>query len=598
MNIKMTIKTFAAAITASVVIASGSMTTMQAADRKIATSVGDVTILSSGAQRPAASGEKLAAGDKIKTSAASRVEILDGESKVWLRENSEMEIAQSPEKESIFSLLAGKLRAKVKLMQGAKFHVKTPVSVASVRGTDFAMDSAGQLLVFEGAVDFGDLAMGAPSVVEAGMLAKLNDTGAVQKETLSAEQLQQYQQEWQDAVSPASEQGQAPAGDEKKDEKAEAKKEMATDLAEMRREIREMVREIRNDIVVTRDLTNEIKQADIASGRTLRDRFGNLVRVEQQLLRPSNDVIQVVNITKRDTYTYAGFFKNAYTGPATSRVDVMDARLTFSEAIPSDMTKWPQFFSGRGDGDNKIKIDKTYVSMTNRTDKIENIATRKTVTEDETYTYWVEETFWVDAPVPFSDTRWVQKTGTRSVTKDKMEGEVYITGTDGRWKVNTDYDPVLDGAVGKEAGVAVPDGKSLELEQIAMWAMSPEIEISKDGQKKYISMWAENYGINNSGGLLSKSSFASADSNPFSLMKEIAFQNVMFVKVVDYNKVAAGKTVMDAGMIKGDFFGGRNIDLVYTPDLIVAGATKLFTSGVDFGKIGASTGASNNALAR
>ncbi|MDI6757539.1 MAG: FecR domain-containing protein [Endomicrobiia bacterium] len=574
MNIKMTIKTFAAAVTASAVIASGAF-----ADRKIATSVGDVTILSSGAQRPAASGETLAAGDKIKTAAASRVEILDGESKVWLRENSEMEITQSPQKESIFSLLAGKLRAKVKLMQGAKFHVKTPVSVASVRGTDFAMDSAGQLLVFEGAVDFGDLAMAAPSVVEAGMLARLDEAGAIQKETLSAEQLQQYQKEWQDAISPALEQGKVPAEAEKKDEQAEAKKEMATDLAEMRREIREMVREIRNDIVATRDLTNEIKQADIASGRTLRDRFGNLVRVEQQLLRPSDDIIQVVNITKRDSYVYNGFFKNSYSGLATSRVDIMDAQLTFSEAIPSDITKWPQFFSDRKDGGNEIKINKTYISMGNRTDKIEMIANRKTVTEDETYTYWVQE----QVNNPQGGTTWVsvQKTGTRTVTRDKMEGSTKING----WASNDDdYNSRLEGA-------AFPDGDNDEgIKDFAMWAKSPEMRYSMAGHPdKYLSVWTEFYGINNSGGLLSDSSFASANTNPFNLLKEIAFQNVLFVKEVDPTKIVSGKSIEDAGVVKSDFFKGRNIDLVYTPDLIVAGATKLLTSGVDLGKLGASS---------
>ncbi|PKN00864.1 MAG: hypothetical protein CVU77_08200 [Elusimicrobia bacterium HGW-Elusimicrobia-1] len=554
------------------------------AQRQISTSVGDVKILSAGAERPAASGEKLAVGDKVKTSAASRVEILDGESKVWVRENSEVEISNAPEKESVFSLLVGRLRAKVKLMQGSKFNVRTPVSVASVRGTDFAMDSGGQLLVFEGAVDFGDLAMSAPSVVEAGMLAKFDDTGSIQKEAVSPEQMQQYEQEWQDAVgAPSGDQGKAPSEGEKSEDKKKAevaaeKDEIAAEMAEMRREIREMVREIRSDIVLTRDLTNEIKQADIASGRTLIDRFGNLVRVEQQLLRPTNDTLQIVNITKRDSYKYSGFFPGAYTGPSSARVDIMDSQVTFSQAVPSDIAKWPAFFGDGGAGKD-IKVDKTRVSMSNRTDTIMTVGTRKTVTEDETYTYWVNGQW---AVISGDGSVWVDghwETETRTVTKDKMDGEVTING----WKVNKDYDPKLDGHVGKETGVAISDDESLELTQFAMWAKSPEIKVEKDGVTKYVSMWTENYGINNSGGLLSEASFASADSNPFDTFKKIAFQNVLFVKEI--NK--------DTGAVTGDLFGGRNIDLVYTPDLAVAAATKLLTSGVDFGKFKTSDSSSS-----
>lgn len=553
------------------------------AERQIATSVGDVKILSAGAERPAATGEKLGVGDKVKTSAASRVEILDGESRVWVRENSEIEITKAPEKESIFSLLAGKLRAKVKLMQGSKFNVRTPVSVASVRGTDFAMDSGGQLLVFEGAVDFGDLAMSAPSVVEAGMLAKLDGAGSIQKEAVSPEQMRQYEQEWRDAVGdPSGDQGKTPSeeeksGDKKKAEAAAEKDEIAAEMAGMRREIREMVREIRNDIVVTRDLTNEIKQADIASGRTLIDRFGNLVRVEQQLLRPTNDTLQIINITKRDSYKYSGFFPGAYTGPSSARVDIMDSQVTFSQAIPADIAQWLTFFGDGGAGVD-IKVDKTRVSMTNRTDTIMTVGTRKTVTEDETYSYWVEEPVY-DEWGNLLSSQMVEKTGTRTVTKDKMEGEVTING----WKIDDNYTSVLDGYMGKETGVAISDDKSLELAQFAMWAKSPEIKVEKDGVAKYVSMWTENYGINNSGGLLSESSFASADSNPFDTLKKIAFQNVLFVKEI--NK--------DTGAVTGDFFGGRNIDLVYTPDLAVAAATKLLTSGVDFGKFQTSDSSSS-----
>jgi len=549
-----------------------SLTKVSYAERKIGLAVGEVSIISGAVQTPAQSGAVLKEGDRIKTSAQSRAEIIDGESKVWLRENSEIEVKPAPANNSIFSLIAGKIRAKVKLIQGSKFQVNSPVAVASVRGTDFAFDAGGQLVVFEGTVEFADMGLTNTVPVEAGNLGRILENGAPAKEALSPEQIAAHSQEWQEIITPPSE-GKAIAEEklaraEKKDEKLEKiKDELASELLQMRKEIREMVREIRNDVVVTRDLTNEIKQADIASGRTLIDRFGNLVRVEQQLLRPSPDTIQLVNITKRDTYKYNGFFgANTYQGSSSNRVDIADAKIQFNMALPNDITEWPSFMSNKGED---LKPDKITLTMSNTKDKMEIVSTRQKTTETKTYydyIYKEEPVYDQFGNIMYYNYTWEEVPYTVTETVEKMEGETFING----WKVDKDYDSRLHGPLYPD-----PD-KDDSLNELAMWGKSPDFKVTKDGQTKYISIWSENYGINNSGALLSKDTFANSSENPFVLLKNVAFQSVIFVKELnDPTKFAPETPVDTAGVVKSDFFEGRNIDIVLTPDLFISVATKI-----------------------
>jgi len=534
------------------------------ADKKIGFAVGGVSVITTGGvETPAQPGALLKEGDKVRTAEKSRVQIIDGETNIWLRENSEVEIKPAPRNESIFSLIAGKIRAKVKLLQGSKFQVNSPVAVASVRGTDFSFDSSGQLVVFEGTVDFADVKLAQTAPVEAGNIAAILENGSIKKEMLTPDQVAAHDKDWQEIIAAPTEEGKTIIEGEgkdlakKKDEKIEKiKDEIASEMLQMRREIRDMVREIRNDVVVTRDLTNEIKQSDFASGRTLLDRFGNLVRVEQQLLRPQNDTIQLVNITKRDTYKYNGFFgANTYQGSSSNRVDIAEAKLKFNQALPNDITEWPGFFSDKGD---EVKIDKITLTMGNSKDKVEIESNRETVTKTDTYT-WYD---WDGTP----------HTNTNTYTEEEMKSKMRIYTKGARWDVDTDYDSRLWGPIYPD-----PD-KDESINELAMWAKSPDAKIINPdtGAVKYISIWTENYGINNSGNLLSKDTFANSSENPFVLLKDVAFQTVMFVKELNNPSGYAPETDVTKA-VKSDFFEGRNIDIVMTPDLFISVATKLMS---------------------
>ncbi len=504
---------------------------------KIIATVGPVAAMRSGVWREARMGDGVSHLDKIKTASNSQAVLLDGESKIYVRENSEMEVKSPSKDESVFSLIMGKIRAKVKLAGGSKFRVVTPVAVASVRGTDFGIDSYGELVVFEGAVEFSDIMMSQSITVESGNLAKLDETGLPIEKILSADELQSRQNEWQETFNGALEEGKRL--EEKSDEKVEEdektkRDDVASELAQIKQELREMIRDVKADIVVARDITNEIKQADISSGRTLTDRFGNLVRVEQQFLRPEADTIQFVNITKRDSYRYAGFFKDAYSGTTGHRMDICNAKIKFSENLPDAMTDWPKYFFDRGDN---IKLESAEVTLTNRKDSYEIKARRKVVDG-----------------------------------KDDMKSEIFLNG----WKINESYNSIAKSESMDDGG-----------EELYIWAKSPEMKIERDGQTKYVSVWTEAYAINNSGGLLTKNTFVGGETNPFKLFKEIALQNVIFVKEVEM------PTQKDALLkVKGDFFEGRNIDLIFTPDIVIAMASKMasglsrikFSSGINENK--------------
>jgi hypothetical protein len=90
--------------------------------------------------------------------------------------------------------------------------------------------------------------------------------------------------------------------------------------------------------------TNRIKQSDMESGRTLKDIHGNLVRVEQRLLRPSADTIQMINLIKRPRYTNTAGNFTYNGGVVINRLDAMQVRLEFNKNLPHNLSQWSGFF--------------------------------------------------------------------------------------------------------------------------------------------------------------------------------------------------------------------------------------------------------------
>jgi len=502
------------------------------ADVRITKSVGNVTVYQNNIWNNASIGMAIGQQDKIKTGPVSRAELLlDGESKIWVNENSEVEV-NSLGAESIFKLILGKIRNKIKLAKGGKFTVKTPVSVCAVRGTEFVASDKGEIYVLEGNVDFSNGEGTDNTNVGEGQGTAIGEKGIIpQPAPLTNEQKIAMEQEWSGFDEDAKQEGSnIDKKEEKKKEKTqeEAKKDILKDeIQTLKQELIEIVNNIKSEAQATREIANEIKEADFATGRTLKDIHGNVVRVEQQLIRPDSQTMQFLNFTKRDGYVYNGKFK--YDGTSGNRLDVLETKVTFNKRLPEQLTEWPGFIANQDE--DTFYPQSVYVRLTNQTDTIESIGESRAAG---------------------------QLDNDGKVLKDRtICTNNYITTNAGKWKFDENYD-ALDNAItadGEDAG--------------NLWstAITPKIKLDGVGDTsgtKYIYMFTESYAINNNGKLLNLNDFTNTSKDPFTLMKEVAAEGIISAR--------EGNTISSPS-----FFSKGNLDLVITPDIVIAIATKLAT---------------------
>jgi hypothetical protein len=116
-------------------------------DARVTAVTGEVVV------HPAGGGDEVAAdegmpleeGDRIVTSADSTAEIsLDGGSLIALSADSDFTLENTRKDASIFSLTLGSLLAKIQKLGTQSLSVRSPTSVAAVRGTEFAVDVEGE----------------------------------------------------------------------------------------------------------------------------------------------------------------------------------------------------------------------------------------------------------------------------------------------------------------------------------------------------------------------------------------------------------------------------------------------------------------------
>ena len=155
---------------------------------------GSVQIIRAGQAQgqTAVKGDVLNPNDQVQTGdKASAKIIVEGTSELTLKDNTTWsygEYSKEEDKTTFSALLAlGRLKAKVqKLPKGSIFEVKTPTSVAAVRGTTFglfvymiAQQYFTQLEVFENAVAFSNLTGDQTYVINEGQSSVANETGTV-----------------------------------------------------------------------------------------------------------------------------------------------------------------------------------------------------------------------------------------------------------------------------------------------------------------------------------------------------------------------------------------------------------------------------------
>ncbi|MBL8709605.1 MAG: FecR domain-containing protein [Rhodospirillaceae bacterium] len=148
-----------------------------AAAGRLSRSAGSVVVVRGGSEMPVNTGAEIVATDTIRTGADSRAEVTFSDGSVLtIGADSEVVVAQfapdEAEANAFLDLLSGIVRVTVNKATGwGKFDVRTSTAVASVRGTEYLVDStdaASAVFVVEGRVAVSSRAGAGTVVIRAG----------------------------------------------------------------------------------------------------------------------------------------------------------------------------------------------------------------------------------------------------------------------------------------------------------------------------------------------------------------------------------------------------------------------------------------------
>jgi hypothetical protein len=216
--------------------------------------------------------------DHVRTGSRSiaRVRLQDG-TKVLLLQNSHAEVENLSSVEKTIKLVKGRIRAIVaKIKGGNNFKIKTPVGVASVRGTDFEVEISedGQQMMVDvkegevGVARLGELA--SEVILNAGDRIQFGAEGEMGNPTRSGA------------------------------------------LSVDREDIRSEILNSQNKDAVLAMAAEESRNADFQVGKSLTDVNGQRVRVEEYITRPQTNQFKLVVLNDRPTrfdyFTYKGTF--------------------------------------------------------------------------------------------------------------------------------------------------------------------------------------------------------------------------------------------------------------------------------------------------
>lgn len=497
------------------------------ADAVISFSAGPATVQRGGQALEAKKGMALAENDAVITQDNARVALLvDGTSRVWVAPRSHMEIA-SLAQGSVWKLLAGKIRAQVKLLSGKKFRVNTPVSVCSVRGTFWYVghsEGKTEVAVTEGAVNVTDQGGGDGVDVLANQMNEVRQTGITAPREMTSAERAALENEWANFESQGQGGGGGSGQQQQQQTENNEQREQREQIASLRAELNDIVNQVKTELNSNRDRNNELKDTDFATARTLRDVHGNLVRVEQHLLRPNDSTLQFLNITKRSEYTYSNRQGWNFSVPTGSRLDIMDVTVTMNMSLPNQVVEWPAYIAAKGDD---MHPDRVTVRMSNQADEVRMEGT------------------------------WTAKGGRDEKGNVLKDDEVVFNSYINGWLVDPNYTKPGDTDLNFPTDGAEPT-------DLYAWTISKELRLTKNGQAdKYVRLYSEGYAINNEGSILTLNGLLKSGKDPMTILRESAVEQIVFCRETD-----AAKT---------DFFQKGNLDLVYTPDLIISIATKLAT---------------------
>lgn len=601
---------------------------MLAAEAKLLSFSGAVEVRPAreGQWTPATENIEIAEGGAVRTGEGGQaVLLMPNKSKVWMKESSNLEVEQRQTLASRLALVFGKIKVRVPhLMRKEKFEVRTPVAVCAVRGTEFTMGAAEDgkmdLQVLFGEVKFKFTVPPAKGPTQFNIpqgqgLTTAEEGKANKPVLLTAKAEREALENWNPGL------------------KAEDRQKELQQKENDREQIKDYARATNNTENAVKAFTNVVKESDLEAGRTLTDVHGNLVRVDQRMVRPDGQTIQFMNLVKRANYANFTGREFAYNGGAQSnRLDLMQMSMNFDRALPARIEEWPSFF-------NSNSINPVYASF----------ITANRTNSDEIFV--IAEGYRYDASRDeLVDNLRVVSPGTSVTADSALDRHTIITGilADNSVTSLNEAQDMLNAIARLEirdtsiVGGASTNGGRLDYKNSAgnyvpmtvattdmVWAMNmdPTFGVnswSTDGDPQlyqyqadpyaignksvaaaadYVFYARENYVINNGGQIQQASDFTNSNQDPFTILRNSGAETITYIKKANGNYINgingntngwATEVALRADVdntTTGDMFSysaaygskSPNIDAVFIPDLMIAAVQRMLPAITNLG---------------
>lgn len=296
----------------------------------------------------------LSSGDRVHTYRRGKatISLKDG-SQIVLGPYSIFRIEEQSARNVALELTAGKLWAIVSKLRQRQFSVRTPVAVASVRGTEFSVEAAGDrqtaIEVFGGMVAVRGL-LGDEALLTANQRVDVLEgrLGRLERFEGTMEERQRDDDRGKK--------------DDKKEEKRDREKGEKRDRAdrgermkeEMRREVGFQLGREAIESAAAFDMKNALYQ----EGKTLIDAFGHRVRVEEYITRPNPNTFKFVALNFREGRFDRGLFE-----------------VTANKELPRDLRTVNLWFSPTGTKPDLYAVRQRFVLSSSFGDSVVQLAT-------------------------------------------------------------------------------------------------------------------------------------------------------------------------------------------------------------------------------
>jgi hypothetical protein len=514
-------------------------------------------------------GAEVPEGGAVRTSGDGRAELLypDG-THVWMKENSSVTIETQRSLLSRLSVAWGSIKARIPhLSSNRRMEFKTSTAVAAVRGTELVItqDKGGK---YDLNVLFGNVDLRLTGIPKNFSVPQGHGYGADGSGKLGTTRLLTKGEEvrglenWHPGMTP------------------EDRVKGIQNSEEKRQEVHNYVNQEKNRQDAIRELVNRAKDYDMEAGRIMNDVHGNLVRVEQLLLRPDAQTVQVLDLVQRPSYKYndSQFSSmadaNAYIGAGSiaaggvaqmNRLDVLEAKMTFNSNLPQQMGAWPSYF--------KDNSPQTLTTVFANMSAVPTLQTSGDIFELAFF-------------------------GQRNQTTGDLNTNLYM----GRLSVGNGCVSTSD-CVAAMTDFTNParkfdgfgqSGHTMEQTipgQLAEYVATPYLQFQAAGNpvsiitpppNPTVYVVQNNFVIDNNGSIRSVSDFTSSNSTPFTILANSGFESIMQIKKASIN---GGPDLTVTGDFNDTAVVDRlatSIDLVVIPDLPLAALTQIALSGNNF----------------